>query len=261
MKVNASFVSLTDAFKPEDAASVSTSETERNWNTVFAEAVHVRDPPVTELPVAQVVNVDGELVEPDTTSKIETDPSITSNLLVLVVGYACLIFAATAAFGTELASVTVYFVAVGFYQASEALKKCGFLMPPLRPLLVSISMILLAVDLLVLTIGILVVEVVGWAASVACVLLGGFSAGQAWHQHIRKVCHLIRWAFRGFHDGWEPQRLQLFGPSEHEHGGGDKGVDDGSGDADVVKVECEEVDCEGYQEMSGGQSSGKQESA
>ena len=40
------------------------------------------------------------------------------------------------------------------------------------------------------------------------------SAGQSWHQHIRKVCHLERWAFRGFHAAWTPVRLRPFGEIE-----------------------------------------------
>jgi len=55
------------------------------------------------------------------------------------------------------------------------------------------------------------VEMVALIACGLCIIFGGVSAGKDWHQHIRKVCHLTRWAFRGFHSSWIPRRALPFG--------------------------------------------------
>ncbi len=34
-----------------------------------------------------------------------------------------------------------------------------------------------------------------------------YHIAQEWHQYIRKVSHLTRWAFRSFHNGWTPERV------------------------------------------------------
>jgi hypothetical protein len=55
-------------------------------------------------------------------------------------------------------------------------------------------------------------ETLGFATGVVmlivCSCTGNcYNIAQEWHQYIRKVSHLTRWAFRSFHHGWEPERV------------------------------------------------------
>lgn len=52
-------------------------------------------------------------------------------------------------------------------------------------------------DSIVLLASVLVTECVACAGWLLSVLLGGIMAANTWHQYIRRICHLIRWGFRG----------------------------------------------------------------
>ena len=214
MRDDVSFASL---FKPDDAVSLSTTETERNWNTVFAEVVTV--PREADLPVAHAVTVDEEIPPSMTPTHAIATSGPTNDgttlhhctFLNIVIGYSHLIIAVSTAFATELAGATVCLVGVGFYWVSQNLKEhCGTWTLPLATLTMILTAFMLAIDLLVLTLGIFLVELVAWIACGLCMMFGGASAGMDWHQHIRKICHLTRWAFRGFHSSWLPKRVRPF---------------------------------------------------
>lgn len=211
MRDDKSFVSLGATFQPDDAGTAATGDTARNWNTVFAEAVLVPDDHDPDPPVAQVV-FDQETKNPDETTALGSSPKSVpvSNPLVVIFGYAFMIWAVAAALTTELAAVLTYMIGAGFYWSADVLKNGGMWTLPLQTLCLLLTALMLAVDVLVLTIGIFIVEVVAWVACVICMLFGGISAGIDWHQHIRKVCHLTRWAFRSFHSEWKPKRMQPF---------------------------------------------------
>lgn len=216
MKDDTSFVSLGATFKPDDASSVATTETERNWNAVFAEAITV--PHESDLPVAQAVAIDQEtaVVTPAVETPAATEQQASTdhhgcNFMVILVGYSFLIFAVATAFGTELGAAALYVVGAGFYKVSESLKQTGGSCTlPFQTLFLMLCSLMLSMDLLFLTIGIFMVEILAWVACGVCVLFGGIESGSGWHQHIRKVCHLTRWAFRAFHSTWTPKRLQPF---------------------------------------------------
>ena len=226
MRDDKSFVSLKDTFHPGDAATVSTSTTERNWNTVFAEAVLVpadddeeESTLKTQVPEAQTVCVDENEQQqgfPQVVTTITSDPSTDHaslhhfNCMVIILGYAFLINAVAAAFATELAACLTYMLGVGFYSLVGMLNKMGRWTLPLQTLLLLLTALMLAVDLLVLTIGIFLVELIAWIACGTCMLFGGITVGIEWHHHIRRVCHLMRWVFRGFQSSFEPKRMQPF---------------------------------------------------
>ena len=55
-------------------------------------------------------------------------------------------------------------------------------------------------------------EVLGLATGLIMTILCSLSgdcveASIQWHQYIRKLSHLSRWAFRSFHKGWKPERV------------------------------------------------------
>lgn len=230
MRDDASFVSLGATFKPDDASTLATTETERNWNNVLAEAIVV--PHESDVvPVAQAVTVDAETFPPTVAVTAEDEPPDSTvhrcNFMVIIIGYSLLLFAVAAAFGTELGAVVLYLVGAGFCKISALLERAGSITRPFQTLFLILCAVMLWCDLLILTFGIFVVELIGWIACVLCILFGGIAAGTGWHQHIRKVCHLTRWTFRGFHSTWTPKRLQPFGKSDTGNENNDQSANTG----------------------------------
>lgn len=230
MKDDKSFVSLGDTFKPDDAASLCTTETERNWNRVVTEAIALPCEP-SDLPVAQAqaITIDEGCPPSTATAHVTVLPGQVDgpvnrcNLLTMVIGYSHLVFAVATAFATELAGATIYMVGAGFFWVSQRLKDVGVYTFPFQALFVILTAVMLALDLLLFFVGVLVVELIGWIAGGLCVLFGGISAGADWHQHIRKVCHLARWAFRGFHAEWELKRMRPWSGAIGRNGDGEEG--------------------------------------
>ena len=154
MRDDISFVTLSDTFKPDDASSLSSKQTERSWSTVFAEAVRV--PHESDLPVAQAVDIDAEVVEPAVQAAVKQDFSASTvyrcNFVVITIGYAHLIFAVSAAFGTELMAVMLYLVGSLFYSMADNFQKSfGVWALPLQTMFLMVTSLLLSLDLLVLT--------------------------------------------------------------------------------------------------------------
>jgi hypothetical protein len=80
-------------------------------------------------------------------------------------------------------------------------------------------------------------ELVGFATGlvmliVCCSTGNSYQIAQEWHQYIRIVCHLTRWAFRSFHHGWTPERvfpLECTAPSITSSTSGESHIDNQSG--------------------------------
>jgi hypothetical protein len=225
MKDDQSFVSLGDTFHPDGAVvAVPHPQEAKKWRVVWAEAIVDPEDSAEVVVDAVAVDIDGHNNTLSATGVAVVHTGTSSlhrcNFIVLAVGYSFMIAAVATAFGTELGAVCVYLVASGFYWTAQQLKRIGPLGYPLQLLFLVLTTVLLCVDLLLLTVGIFVVELVAWLGCVICILFGGISVGTYWHQHIRKVCHLTRWAFRGFHSTWSPKRMHAFDakePAEEVH--------------------------------------------
>jgi len=122
-------------------------------------------------------------------------------------------------FGVELAAAICYCIAAGFYYYAMSDDVPIFV----KAIVMVIVHALLVCDAILLTVSLMVTEILGWVAGLVTSIFNPSRccmAGQAWHVYVRKVCHLTRWAFRGFHEGWAlPRRFPLLEIGERElHG-------------------------------------------
>jgi hypothetical protein len=239
------YVTWADVFHPETATlapQVRELHPEGNeWGAVWAEATLITDvtpsapiepskPIVSSAPIATVVTIDGDVEQdslvPDTISKPDdTSPSpgatispwTKGNFFSTLVGGSLTIGAVASTFGLELAAATTYLLTVVFYnlfqltsegfQASDSLlRSCALPVYLCCALFLMLAAIFTFVDCILLLVSVLVSELLALVTCLLCVLCGGCGAGAAWHQYIRKLCHLTRWAFRSFHKGWTPER-------------------------------------------------------
>lgn len=128
-------------------------------------------------------------------------------------GLAFTIAAVVTAVAIELLAAIVYVLAVGFYKTADYCLTRGqrfvfFL--PFYGLFQTVYSVLTFLDAVLLTLSVFAAEILAYFGWLLTVCAGGYKKGAQWHQYIRKLCHLTRWAFRGFHHGWEPSRVFPF---------------------------------------------------
>lgn len=121
-----------------------------------------------------------------------------------LVGCSLTFAAVVANFGVELAAAVCYCLAAGIYFLISG-ENIPIVFKAIAMLIVHALMV---VDALLLTVNLILTEVLGWTTAFVTSIfsLGCYKAGRRWHHYIRKVCHLTRWAFRGFHQGWPLER-------------------------------------------------------
>lgn len=243
---SSSFISFADTFHPEIAATtpvaIATAVNDDDddirrrqdaspWGTVWAEAKIVPEGPFSEEAAAAQVVID----HPDDNNKAVTPTAPPSRLdlggsnnleataptlapglfsiVAIIIGSTLIFAAVVATYALEVAAVIVFFLASGFHQLAKWFEPLGLFGTLFQLLFLLISKILLMVDGLLLTVSVLVAELLAVIAIFLCSLFGGCTAAREWHQHIRKICHLTRWAFRRFHSDWEPKRQLSCGKS------------------------------------------------
>lgn len=235
-----SFASLTitELLHPEMAASVirRRNDDESAWATVYYEAV---SGPLSyeDMPVAFNVVAIHDDIE-DTTPqhpqesgscrsrRIEEQgphqddanalrplpkpqPWQHSNLVDLILGFALTLSAFICTIKIELTAILIYTIAAGaHYLAEEVFSSSAALLG--RSICLVICGTLMVVDPILLTVSVIVTELIGWIALLLCTVFGDSRSGNAWHQFIRKTCHLSRWGFRSCHKGWKPERIFPF---------------------------------------------------
>jgi len=228
-----SFPSLTlnELLHPETAVS-STSQSHSDqspWATVYFEAVSgsvdydsmpvatdvvpIHDVETAnpqqpqEAPSPQRVSQDSHTPQPPSLPKVQ--PWQHSNVIDLILGFTLTVAAFMCTIKIEITAIIIYTLAAGLhYLAEEVFNGPGGVLG--RTLCLFLSAVLMVVDPILLTVSLLVTELIGGLALLLCTIFGGSRSGSAWHQFIRKICHLSRWGFRRCHTGWKPERIFPF---------------------------------------------------
>jgi hypothetical protein len=240
----AHFVSLQHAFHPEEAETILTASAldpdeiaHNKWGAVWAEAMLIS----TVEPVPVYIDEETTTLTTSslsaTTSSVE-DPTVgsaecraamhdsalassgdalsakqdanrhqewrTFNLLETVLGISLTVAAVGATVGVDVAAALVYIMAVVLHHLSRLCYRCLWVGHIVLRLL---SWIILLVDSILLVVSVLVTELIALVAALVTTLMGGPSRGVQWHQYVRKLCLLSRWAFRDFHQNWTPPRV------------------------------------------------------
>jgi hypothetical protein len=191
-----------DHINPQNGASNA-------WGTFFKE---VRE----DIPVAVAYEVEEDAEETsaqvatvskgDQTDDKPTEQSMGRGCFYLegLIGFTLTFSAVVATFCIELSAAICYCLAAGIHKFASY----GEMVIFVRAVLLLIVQSLMITDAIMLTMSVLLTEVLGGVTYIVTACFGGFcQAGEAWRLYIRKVCHLTRWAFRSFHDGWALQRV------------------------------------------------------
>jgi hypothetical protein len=242
----AQFVSLQHAFHPEEAETILTASAldpdeiaHNKWGAVWTEAMLIATTDVEPVPVYideetttltnSTLSTTSSGVEDPTVGSAECFASMhdsavqsrddalsakqedshrqawrTFNLLETVLGASLTVAAVGATVGVEVAAALVYILAVVLHHLSRLCYGCLWLGHVVLRLL---SWSILLVDSVLLVASVLVTELIALVAGLLTTLMGGPMRGLQWHQYVRKLCLLSRWAFRDFHQKWTPSRV------------------------------------------------------
>jgi hypothetical protein len=192
---NSSYVTWISTLHPENADVVIDQRfliPGNPWWTVYEE---------TKTPTATAVPIAGEGEDPSTITYSTSTAStphfcLRCSPLDLTVGVSFALIALLTTLVLEVTACSFYVVAAIFYGLA---KPCD---PPnvFTGMLYSIFMlnywIFALIDSLLLLISVLFTELLAIAAFCMSICLGGILMALYWHQCIRRVCHMTRWASR-----------------------------------------------------------------
>jgi lysylphosphatidylglycerol synthetase-like protein (DUF2156 family) len=137
-------------------------------------------------------------------------PCAQGHLLDIIVGTSLTFTGVAAIFAIEVSAFVIYAVAVGFFQLCRILEDLSSRLPFLwvfYHVFLFVTVVLMMADSLVLAVSVMISEILAAVTCLLCTLLGCSCAiGSDWHQFVRKMCHLTRWAVRGMHQKWTPER-------------------------------------------------------
>jgi hypothetical protein len=129
-----------------------------------------------------------------------------SSPLASFVGLILAIVLVMTVFLLEVCAFVVYIISAGFFVLAKAMDPPNIFtgLPYSICALLYWSMAL--VDSLCLLTCVFTTELVAGCAYLLCAIFGGCGTAAAWHQFLRRTCHLIRWAFRSKHE-YPPRRF------------------------------------------------------
>eukprot|EP00541_Cyclophora_tenuis_P004194 CAMPEP_0116559048 /NCGR_PEP_ID=MMETSP0397-20121206/10166_1 /TAXON_ID=216820 /ORGANISM="Cyclophora tenuis, Strain ECT3854" /LENGTH=269 /DNA_ID=CAMNT_0004084747 /DNA_START=167 /DNA_END=976 /DNA_ORIENTATION=- len=128
-----------------------------------------------------------------------------------IVGVCFVITTVSLTVGLEIACLVLYFLALLFAQMVNCLGHPNIITALPIGVLMLAWQVCASVDLVLLLVSIFVVELLGLiCAFLCCVAFGGCAMGRAWHQAIRRLSHLVRWACRSVFERFTPSRSNPF---------------------------------------------------
>jgi hypothetical protein len=247
----ANYITFKDLFHPESlyateqAPSVGTTEVPvvvmdepprpatgaNKWNVVWAEATLLKDDG-TESGAVKDDSYTAHVTTPTSTADTPTAkaPKVTildapyhhSGLVESAVGLPLMIGAVMATALMELGALLVYMIAVIMHCRALQFKEtnCGVFafIPLLFYFIFELHVaVLMLCDYVILICSVIVSETLAFSCWIVNSILSCNRCGTEWHQYIRRVCHVTRWAFRDFHQQWKPSRVFPCGrPADHD---------------------------------------------
>lgn len=189
------------------------------WNVVWAEATLLND----DSKDSGGENNNNSIPHPISTATASASSSTTPTLTVLdapyhhsgllesAIGIPLMIGAVAATALTELGALLVYGTAVAMHAFALKCKQtnCGVFsfIPQLLYFIFELHVaVLMLCDYILLISSVIISESLAFSCWMVNSILSCFRCGMPWHQYIRRVCHVTRWAFRDFHVHWEPSR-------------------------------------------------------
>ena len=142
-------------------------------------------------------------------------PYYHGNILETILG---LSFAIAAVAGTllfEISTMVVYILATVMYETAKKLQRnrslcLGFVLHICALLLILVAYSLMLVDVALFIGSIFFAEALAISAGIVTAIFSCGERGMIWHQYIRKICHLSRWAFRDIYPSTEKEPKRTF---------------------------------------------------
>ena len=136
------------------------------------------------------------------------------NCIVIAIGWSFIVASVASTYAMEGACAILYMLAYGFWHISEKAKDFGVLGLLFRLIFSLLSTLMLLIDAMMLYLSTFLTELLAFLCRLLCTLFGGCSAGNQWHQTIRKECHQTRIGFRSLFKDWTSPRGQPCGKND-----------------------------------------------
>ena len=207
------------------------------WDVVWAEATLVTDTTVTgttsccnnsNVVVGSTLHPNqddspntGVVVSPPTTSSPSTHapPHSHGNAMEMIMGLSLAFTAVVGTLAMEISSMIVYIIATVLHECATRMQRnhslcLGLVFQICALVFILVAHVLMLVDVSLLVCSILLAESLAVAAGILNAILSCGTNGMIWHQYIRRLCHLSRWAFRDIYPSADkkPSRTLPFGP-------------------------------------------------
>ena len=222
---NPGYVSFFETMDPGQAqrlTGIPTAEahevdpTSSPWRGIWAEAkvIYVVGPQsnsnandgLSPIRGATVVAVDEDVVAPNRQGHLKQDdvemnnqvPTMTPvkpenyqpNPIEFLIGILMTLAAMLSAFSIEIASAIVYSLAHGFFYLGEYIDYGIFII--LAQLISMIAEILFFTERIILYSSLMVSEILAYMTIISVILFCGPTGARLWHNHVRKMAHLVR---------------------------------------------------------------------
>jgi hypothetical protein len=129
-----------------------------------------------------------------------------SSPLASLVGIILAIMSVITVFILEVSAVVVYITSAGFFILTKAMDPPSVLTGLPYSICCLLYWSLALVDSFCLVASVFTTELLAGCAYLLCAIFGGCGAAAGWHQFMRRICHLIRWAFRSKYE-YPPRRF------------------------------------------------------
>lgn len=146
--------------------------------------------------------------DPKTAASVSyPSPYTNGNFIEVVLGTGLALSAVASVLAIDLSAAIVYLLECGFCQVSNSFKRLGGFFAPFYALFIMIVYVLMFVDMTLLAVSVLVAEILAVNTWLVTMLFGGCQQAAIWHQYVRRMCHLTRWALRFDLGEWAPARV------------------------------------------------------
>jgi len=129
-----------------------------------------------------------------------------SNILVGLIGIVLTVASISVTLALDLVGLLMYFLACYFHRLCRLTSGVYLQCMVIWPLFLPLAMALFFADTLIFFLSVFIAEILAMVIWASCMILGGCSVATSWHQYIRKMCHLTRWAARDWYEDLEERK-------------------------------------------------------
>jgi hypothetical protein len=179
--------------------------------------IHVTSEVPELLPPTETVAVTSITVTTNDTPKRHTTdaPFYHGNLIEDIFGLSFTIAAVAGTLAFEISTMVVYIIATVLYATAMKFLQnrsvvLGFALHICAIVFIIVSYSLLLVDAALFISSIIVTEALAISVGMINTLFSYGQRGMIWHQYVRKICHLFRWAFRDIYPSSEKEPKRTF---------------------------------------------------